>query len=311
MNELKNIKVDRTQDDYIGIHIKKSIFKYAAIALSFFVVMAIGLTVYGIVKTAEMVSLRQKIQLQENQLKLLDSKTKLLEKKMKEVNALDQELRQIISGTNRGALPQGGGTTVDLEKASQKKITGHKPSDLFGRLYLLDSEARRHIISFYTLKSILNAGGSDRIAQVQRYLVPINSQEESHMPSIWPAHGALTSYFGTRQDPISGVRSYHEGVDIANSYGTPILATADGTVTKSEYSPSGYGLVVEIDNGNGFLTRFGHNSSLLVKAGDKVKKGQTIALMGSTGRSTGTHVHYEVLINGANVDPMLFLTSTK
>lgn len=310
MNETKNIKIDRKADDIIAIHIKKSVFKYISIAIGFFVIMAVALTAYGLVKTVEMVNLKHTIQLQEDQLKLLDSKTKNLEKKMKEVNALDQELRQIISGTNRGALPQGGGTTLDLHNQSKAVFTGHKPSDLLGRLYLLDSEARRHIISFYTLKSILNAGGSEKIAQLQKYLVPINGQKDTHMPSLWPAQGIMTSRFGTRVDPITGRKSYHQGVDIANSYGTPIVATANGVVTKSDYVQGGYGLVVEIDNGNGFTTRFGHNSSALVHVGEKVKKGQAIALMGSTGRSTGTHVHYEVLINGANVDPMLFLTSS-
>lgn len=309
MNKSKNIKIDRTAEDTIAIHIKKSVFKYISIAIGIFVMVAIGLTVYGLVKTSEIVRLKNTIELQENQLKLLDEKTKSIEKKMKEVNALDQELRQIISGSNRGALPQGGGTTADLNKQNQVKPVGHTPSDLLGRLYLLDGEARRHIISFYTLQSILNAGGTERIAQIQRYLVPMDGQHDKHMPSIWPAHGILTSYFGTRQDPISGGRSFHQGVDIANNYGTPVVATADGVVTKADYVEGGYGLVVELDNGNGFTTRYGHNSSSVVHVGQKVKKGQTIALMGSTGRSTGTHVHYEVLINGANVDPMLFLTA--
>ncbi len=101
--------------------------------------------------------------------------------------------------------------------------------------------------------------------------------------------------------------AFHEGVDIADDYGTPIVATAAGTVTFAGYTEGGYGNLVEIDHGNGFVTRYGHNSAVLVTPGMTVKQGQVIALMGSTGKSTGAHVHYEVRINGSAVDPMVFL----
>lgn len=120
----------------------------------------------------------------------------------------------------------------------------------------------------------------------------------------WPLYGRLTSYFGYRS--IFGSYSYHSGIDIATSYGTAIAAADGGTVTWSGYKGS-YGNLVIIDHGNGVLTYYGHCSSLLVSAGDKVYKGQTIARVGSTGRSTGNHCHFEVKINGTSVNPLSYL----
>ena len=120
----------------------------------------------------------------------------------------------------------------------------------------------------------------------------------------WPVSGRLSSYFGYRT--IFGSYSYHSGIDIAVSYGTPIAAADGGTVIWSGYKGS-YGNLVIIDHGNGVQTYYGHNSSLLVSAGEKVYKGQTIAKAGSTGRSTGTHCHFEVKINGTSVNPLSYL----
>jgi murein DD-endopeptidase MepM/ murein hydrolase activator NlpD len=120
----------------------------------------------------------------------------------------------------------------------------------------------------------------------------------------WPVSGRLTSYFGYRS--IFGTYSYHSGIDIATSYGTAIAASDGGTVIWSGYKGS-YGNLVIIDHGNGVQTYYGHCSSLLVSAGDKVYKGQTIARVGSTGRSTGNHCHFEVKINGTSVNPLSYL----
>ena len=120
----------------------------------------------------------------------------------------------------------------------------------------------------------------------------------------WPLSGRITSYFGYRS--IFGSYSYHSGIDIATSYGKAIAAADGGTVIWSGYKGS-YGNLVIIDHGNGVQSYYGHCSSLLVSAGDKVYKGQTIARVGSTGRSTGNHLHFEVKINGTSVNPLSYL----
>ena len=125
-------------------------------------------------------------------------------------------------------------------------------------------------------------------------------------PSIWPVKGWITSGFGKRASPLTGEPGRHMGVDIANEVNTPIRAAADGIVTYAGWE-SGYGRLVAIEHGYGFSTRYGHCARVDVKVGDEVKRGQVIGYMGSTGRSTGSHVHYEVRIHGMPVDPEKYL----
>jgi murein DD-endopeptidase MepM/ murein hydrolase activator NlpD len=118
--------------------------------------------------------------------------------------------------------------------------------------------------------------------------------------------GYITSRFGVRKDPITGRTSAHRGVDFAGKRGTPILAVADGLVIASE-TRSGYGRLVEIRHGDGLVTRYAHNAKNLVQVGDLVKQGQTIATLGSSGRTTGPHLHFEVLKDGKQVDPLTYV----
>ena len=121
--------------------------------------------------------------------------------------------------------------------------------------------------------------------------------------------GWISSYFGYRTDPFTGLREFHQGVDIAGNMGEPVMAVAAGIVTYAG-KRYGYGNLVEINHGNGIVTRYGHNSSVLVAVGDTVSKGQTVALMGSTGRSTGPHVHFEVWRGGRVVNPLKYLNAS-
>ncbi|KFN43144.1 M23 family metallopeptidase [Arenimonas oryziterrae] len=125
-------------------------------------------------------------------------------------------------------------------------------------------------------------------------------------PSSRPSPGFITSGFGTRSDPFSGGRAHHMGIDFDANTGDPVRSAADGVVSYSGIK-SGYGNVVEIDHGNGYTTLYGHNSKLMVRVGDVVRAGQEVAKAGSTGRSTGPHVHFEVHVNGVQVNPRPFL----
>jgi murein DD-endopeptidase MepM/ murein hydrolase activator NlpD len=132
------------------------------------------------------------------------------------------------------------------------------------------------------------------------------------IPSDKPINAAVTftSGFGVRDDPFHKGAAMHPGIDLAGSYGTPIYATADGTVVRAGWNNGGYGNMVELDHGRGIMTRYGHMSAVLVHAGDHVTRGQQIGRMGSTGRSTGNHLHYEVRIDGHPVNPIPFMKST-
>lgn len=118
--------------------------------------------------------------------------------------------------------------------------------------------------------------------------------------------GWVSSGYGKRVDPFTGKMAWHAGIDFAGREGSDVVAVASGVVTYAG-KRSGYGLLVEINHGDGYVTRYGHNESLAVHVGDIVKKGQVISHMGSTGRSTGPHVHFEVLKNGRHVDPEAYV----
>jgi murein DD-endopeptidase MepM/ murein hydrolase activator NlpD len=130
------------------------------------------------------------------------------------------------------------------------------------------------------------------------------------VPSDKPVKTAeFTSGYGIRSDPFQGRAAKHAGIDLAAPIGTPIYATADGVITDAGYNNGGYGNLIKVDHGRGIETRYGHLSAILVHAGDRITRGQLIGRMGSTGRSTGSHLHYEVRIDGRAVNPIPFMKS--
>jgi len=131
------------------------------------------------------------------------------------------------------------------------------------------------------------------------------------VPSDKPVKtAAFTSGYGLRSDPFKGGAAMHAGIDLAGPSGTPIYATADGQVSAAGWNSGGYGNLIKLDHGRGIETRYGHLASILVSPGQQVKRGQLIGRMGSTGRSTGSHLHYEVRIDGRAVNPIPFMKST-
>jgi murein DD-endopeptidase MepM/ murein hydrolase activator NlpD len=137
------------------------------------------------------------------------------------------------------------------------------------------------------------------------------SQGAIAVPSEKPVRtAAFTSGYGVRSDPFRGAAAMHAGIDLAGPIGTPIYATADGVVSAAGFNSGGYGNLVKIDHGRGIETRYGHLSAILVSPGQRIVRGQQIARMGSTGRSTGSHLHYEVRIDGRAVNPIPFMKST-
>lgn len=153
-----------------------------------------------------------------------------------------------------------------------------------------------------TFKALFNSW--KKLDQLQNDVIAI--------PSDKPIQAAVTftSGFGVRSDPFHAGAAMHPGIDLAGAYGTPVYATADGTVLRAGWNNGGYGNLVELDHGRGITTRYGHMSAILVHEGDHVTRGQQIGRMGSTGRSTGNHLHYEVRIDGRPVNPIPFMKST-
>jgi len=147
---------------------------------------------------------------------------------------------------------------------------------------------------------------SIELAQLQNYLIT-RDNIKSAIPTGKPIkNGWVSSYYGNRVDPFNGKKVFHHGLDFAGKAGSEVISVADGIVSWHG-KRGGYGEMIEIDHGNGYQTRYAHNKKLVVELGDRIKKGQAIALMGSTGRSTGPHVHFEVLRDGKTVNPYNFV----
>ena len=149
----------------------------------------------------------------------------------------------------------------------------------------------------------------EKFGEAQEALVSLKDRLD-HTPSIWPTKGWNSRGYGMKYDPFTGYEQFHRGIDIANHNGTTIIAPADGKI-KETGTYGGMGKMIVLDHGYGFITRYGHLSSIDVKRGQKVKRGDVIAKMGSTGYSTGPHLHYEVWRNGKVMNPRKFILNTK
>jgi murein DD-endopeptidase MepM/ murein hydrolase activator NlpD len=152
----------------------------------------------------------------------------------------------------------------------------------------------------------------DLLGAIEGRLTSVKSKIESQQalakatPSMWPVTGWISSLFGRRPDPFTGEPDFHAGLDISATLGTPVVATADGTIESAEYNGN-YGRSIVIEHGFGIATRFGHLSSYNVRAGQEVRRGQVIGYVGSTGRATNDHLHYEILVNGQPINPIRLL----
>jgi murein DD-endopeptidase MepM/ murein hydrolase activator NlpD len=159
--------------------------------------------------------------------------------------------------------------------------------------------------TFGVLRDVL-AGLENRLQYVRKN-VERREALAAATPSIWPTQGWLTGTFGGRSDPFTGEPGFHSGIDLATEKGQPVVATADGTVESAAWTGD-YGNLITIRHGFGLSTRYGHLSRYNVMAGQSVKRGDVIGFVGSTGRSTGAHLHYEILVNGSLMNPLQLLT---
>lgn len=274
--------------------------KVAAILCAVFMLWMVGSFVEYKIATDRMAAehnelehLRQVNGTQVQQLQQLAQATAALQKDMNRLNALDADVQKLLTGEETTATSR-----VGLQRPTSQGTGGQggplqqpKPEELLRLVEDLQTSVKEREQSLVEAREALVA----------------RQARQAATPSIWPSSGDVTSRFGWRSSPWGGSGGdWHPGIDIADSYGAPIYATAEGEVVFSGWY-GGYGQFILIDHGNGIATAYGHNSRNLVQVGDQVKKGQTIAQMGSTGNSTGPHVHYEVRVNGTQVNPAKFL----
>jgi murein DD-endopeptidase MepM/ murein hydrolase activator NlpD len=231
---------------------------------------------------------------QREQIQAYAEKMEAISTKLSRIDGFERKLRIITNLDPADPLPLPGIGGTDGEMLS--------PGDVSWM-----SRSKRHEVMKEGLETLTGAiDAQDESLQGLIHHLEDQSARLVHTPSIAPTHGWITSSFGYRMSPYTGEREFHKGLDIAGRMGTPIFAAADGEVIYAMQKRS-LGYAVKIRHGYGIETVYGHMQETLVKTGDKVKRGQEIGLMGSTGRSTGPHCHYAVLVNGKGVDPRNYI----
>ncbi|MDD5687957.1 MAG: M23 family metallopeptidase [Elusimicrobia bacterium] len=208
---------------------------------------------------------------------------------------MDRELKKMLGLKNKKAIILSGGPTV----SELKRITTYLSEK---KLIITPQEFKQHLSALENETQSLNTDFKETTN-----FIKTEKSRWSATPSLMPCYGNITCGFGPRIHPIKKYKEIHLAIDIAADRGTPIKSSADGEVILADWQP-GYGKLVVIEHGWGYMTRYGHCSKILVKRGQEVKKGQTIALIGSTGSATAPHLHYEIWKNGLATNPQRYLT---
>ena len=232
---------------------------------------------------------------QRKQIQTLGSKINLLKSEIDELNQFEKKIREIANLENEdeqdgvfgigGPMPEDLDTEITLEETHNELIR-----QMHQQVQYIELAALNQKDSFESLFDSL-----------EKQISVMAST-----PTIRPTKGFITSPFGYRKSPFTGLRDFHHGLDIGAKIGTPVKSSADGTVTFAE-KQGPLGKLVIIDHGHGMVTRYGHMNKILINRGDFVKRGEIIGEVGNTGRSTGSHLHYEVHLNGVPINPQKYI----
>ena len=286
-----------------SLRLPLSLIKYGVGSLVVLAVLFVGVMSFAVYTSfnaksgsAELNDLRSVNSIQQEQLLQLSRKANALQDEMDQLTALEEELRRQSGMSPAGDAENGNGGDGTHDGQGGPYVE----PDIANVREALSQVERKLAVRRESLQSL-----QKEIKEKQEALGAIGgfSLQSITIPSIWPCSGDVSSPYGLRW----GGSDFHPGIDIANDMGTPIVATADGVVEVAGWNSGGYGNMVDIDHGNGIMTRYGHASQVVVTAGQTVKRGQIIAYMGSTGFSTGPHCHYEVHVNGQVVNPASYL----
>jgi murein DD-endopeptidase MepM/ murein hydrolase activator NlpD len=229
------------------------------------------------------------------QIASLTEKIRVIQKRLMELNDFDRKLR----------------TMVNLEPTRESPhfigMGGSDPSSASSR-GAAEKLNRKLVRSMHRSLDDIEAEISVQLRERTDLLAYLNRQKSllACTPSVWPTRGWISSDFGYRISPFTNEREFHRGIDICNKRGAPIVSPADGVVSSVDTDP-GYGRILTISHGYGLVTKYAHLDKVNVKKGQAVKRGQEIALVGNTGRTTGPHLHYEVHLNGVPINPLRYI----
>lgn len=279
------------------------LFKAGAV----FAVAAIGFGVYAAFAFARYHALQQEFadfranraEYEQRMQEVFDSNEKML-RDMNEMSTLESRLRRALirdpeAGLQLGA-DKGGETAVQPGYTGKGGPAEMGMAEMLGVLEIQNKNIKQQI-------DAKKASMKELLLAMEKRSNSLNS-----FPDLWPGEGGvISSPYGGRMAPIGGGYDWHPGIDIAVDFGTPVYASAAGTVEQAGWN-GGYGRYVKLDHGNGYETAYGHMSGVAVSEGEAVRKGDIIGFAGSSGYSTGPHIHFEVLVDGQYVDPMYMLT---
>ena len=246
-------------------------------------------------KAFELARLRQETETQKSQLRFFSGRIEDLEKQLSKLKDLDKKIR-IIANLEKGQ-----------ETTSVAGIGGPSPSDI--REQLKNERDEKGLIQqMRTDVERLQSEAVSREESLSELEKLLQNKKEKlvHTPSIWPTMGWVTSGFGFRTDPFTGLTQMHEGLDISNRVGTPVVSPAEGIISDTGNDLI-HGKMLVVSHGFGMTTRYAHLSKITVRVGQKVKRGDKVAEVGLTGRTTGPHLHYEVKLNGISANPMRYI----
>jgi len=232
---------------------------------------------------------------QREQITSLTEKIHVIQKKLMELNDFDRKLRTMVNLEPTRESPHfvgmgGSDPSTSSSRAAAEKLNRKLVRNMHRSLDEIENEISVQVRERADLLSYLNK---------QKMLL-------ASTPSVWPTKGWISSDFGYRLSPFTNEKEFHKGLDICNRKGAPIISPADGVVSSIENDP-GYGRILTINHGYGVVTKYAHLDKVSVKRGQAVKRGQEIASVGSSGRTTGPHLHYEVHLNGVPVNPLRYI----
>ena len=305
MNEEKRYKIqfiDNEEDVTRTVKLSLSSLRMIAVGAGAAVavlaaasVLSIYTLMNGQVHEAETAQLREANRIQQEQILQVSKRAAALQQDLDSLHRSEDGLRALV-----GAPPAAADEVTPVQEQPAAS-TGGAPHDL-------TTDELSEALAMLETRMTARRSSLDLLAESMRANFPgaaaYSLDGGAHtVPSIWPTAGYVSSPYGLRWNGSE----FHQGIDIAAETGTPIVATADGIVTTAGWDGSGYGNMVDIDHGDGIMTRYGHASAVAVTVGQEVRRGQVIAYVGSTGYSTGPHLHYEVRVSGQPVNPAGYL----
>jgi murein DD-endopeptidase MepM/ murein hydrolase activator NlpD len=292
-SRLTMIIIPQSQEKTIRFSVSKTTLRVAALLVLLFVVVSAGIAaVYG-AKQADynkLEAIKEDSLRKDQTIELLDQQIKAIEQQQERLLSKQADIKKMmgvqedvpVTTESSGGGKGGSGPTRDA------LVTGEDS-------YLMAQQIKNQL--------------DLQEKELDELLAKVNNDKAyfRSLPNQWPTSGEISSYYGWRKSPFGGrSESFHDGIDIANDSGTKVCAAADGQVVFAGWQPV-YGRTILIEHGHGFTTKYAHNSALLVEEGDRVKKGQVIARMGTTGRSTGPHLHFSIMKWDQTLDPLIYL----